>query len=313
MSIRLAASTTAFADWSLSSALTELQTMGYVGVDLATRFGRGKAEFTCDPRRENPSAIRDQLTAAGLSPVCLSTNITFSDPSDETGHAAASWTRDAAKLAAELGAPAVCVLAGHTPRGEHPRTTLGRIARRALAVADDVGAQGVQLLFENGGSYCTARDWWWALDVARHPMVGLVWNPATAAVAGELPAVSVPMLNSKIRMVRLSDLEPADTDGRLSLDRPAPLGQGVLDIPALLHRLMGVGYQGDIVVDWDRLARPGIAAVGEVLPEARQQMADWIKAVQEAGKPPAKPVKKPVAKVTPKPATAVAPIAPEKA
>jgi len=195
--------------------------------------------------------------------------------------------RSAIEQAATLGSPAVRLLAWDIPRGEIDRTTLDRVARRARQLADFAGVRGVQVLFENVGAFPSARDWWWCLDVVRHPMVGLLWNAMSAAsIAQEKPAVSIPMLNSRIRVAKVTDFKLQGNRFEF-----VPLGQGQLDLPAVIHRLMGIGYQGYISVEWDRLNNPRLAAAEEVLPEARKQLTALLEEVlqaAEAKKPPKK-------------------------
>lgn len=280
MSIRLALSTTACPDWTLSKVISQAKAMGYQGVDLATRFGRRTPEFLCDPQQGDAGQIKDEFAKADITPVCLTTNISFASTDDEQGRAALSMTRQAADRAAAIGAPAVRVLAYEAPHGEHPHNVMARVAKRVSEVVDYAGQQGVQLLFENLGSYTTARNWWWCLESIRHPMVGLVWNPATAARAGEIPAVSVPMLNSRIRQVRLTDFR--EIAGQVT---PVQLGDGELNVPKLLGRLMGVGFDGFVVMEWDRLHRPELMAAEQYLPEAHQRMTQWLTEIKEAGEP----------------------------
>lgn len=279
MSIRLALSTTACPDWTLSQVITQAKAMGYQGVDLATRFGRNTPEFVCDPQQGDAGQIKDELAQAGIEPVCLTTNISFASAKKEDGQAAMAMTRQAADRAAAIGAPAIRVLAYEAPHGEHPHNVMARVAKRISEVVDYAGQQGVQILFENLGSYRTARNWWWCLESVRHPMVGLSWNPASALVEGEWPAVSVPMLNSRIRLVRLTDIRVGPPV------QPVQLGEGELEIPKLLRRLMGVGFDGYVVVEWDRLHRPALASAESILPEARTRLTGWLTEIIEAGQP----------------------------
>lgn len=288
MSIRLALSTTACPDWTLSQVITQAKAMGYQGVDLATRFGRNTPEFLCDPQQGDAARIKDELAQAGIEPVCLTTNISFASADKEDGQAALAMTRQAADRAAAIGAPAVRVLAYEAPHGEHPHNVMARVAKRVAEVVDYAGQKGVQILFENLGSYKTAEHWWWCLESIRHPMVGLLWNPAAAATQRERCAVSVPMLNSRIRMVRLTDIRigpPVE---------PVQIGDGELNVPKLLRRLMGVGFDGYVVVEWDRLLRPSLEAAQTYLPEAHNRLTQYLADIKEAGEP-----KKVVKKVAP--------------
>lgn len=273
--------------------------MGYAGIEFVTRFGKRTPESACDPQQSQAASIREQLAAAKVEAVCVSTNINFTTPGKDQDRGTLAKTRQAVDLASAIGAPAVRVLALELHRGETRSDTMRRVALRAREAADYAGERGVQILFENLGAFGTAADWWWCLDVARHPMVGLVWNFASAASAGELAAVSVPMLNSRIRLAKLSDYKAGV---------PVPIGEGDLNMPGIIHRLMGVGYTGFVSVEWDRLSYPELAGPEAVLPGARERLTGWVEEVLQAGQP-----KKPVRKPAPPAAAAKGVVAAEKA
>ncbi len=287
MSIRFAFSTLACPEWPLPQAIEQAKAMGYQGIELVTRFGRNTPTLACDPQQADLGQIKTLLAQADIEPVCLTTNLSFSAPGDEQEQASLQMARSAIEQAAALGAPAVRVLAWDIPRGEIDRQTLDRVARRARLIADFAGMRGVQVLFENIGAFPAARDWWWCLDVIRHPMVGLLWNAMSAATAaGEKPAVSIPMLNSRIRLAKVTDFKRSG--GQL---QRVPLGDGELNLPLVLHRLMGVGFTGYVSVEWDRLANPSLASAQEILPEARKRLTGLLEEVlqaAEAKKPPKK-------------------------
>ena len=125
------------------------------------------------------------------------------------------------------------------------------------------------------------------LEAIHHPALAVCWNLLWAAQAGEPPAISIPVLNSRIHCVRVTDatFDPNTTYCKL--------GQGALPIQKLLARLQGIGYAGWITYDWPKALLAQLADPDETLPDAITKLRDWTK-------PPAKPEKaKPAA---PKPA-----------
>lgn len=293
MSIRLAFSTLACPQWTLTQAIEQAKAMGYQGIELVTRFGRNTPDLACDPHQQDAAEIREKLKQAGIEAVCLSTNVSLTVKGHDHEQAAMQMARSAILQAAAIGAPMVRLLAWDVPAGEIVRQTLARVATQARELADFAGSQGIQILLENNGAIATGRDWWWCMDMIRHPMVALSWNVRSAALAGEKPAISIPMLNSRIRLVKLTDFTETG--------RPVQLGDGQLGAEKVLHRLMGIGYSGFVSVEWDRLSDASLASAEEVLPEARTRLTGWLDAVAQAAES-----KKPPRKTLPAAAAAIA-------
>lgn len=285
MSIRLALSTTAFPELSLSEVIAKAGAMGYEGLDLATRFGRNTPDFKCDAQQGDASRLRGEMAGANITPVCVTTNISLAAADRHEAEAALAMVRNAGQRAQALGAAMVRVLAWQQPRGQTRQAFVTHLAEVASQAADELAMMGVQLVFENIGAITRVRDWWQCLEAIRHPMIGLYWNAAAAALAGQGPAVWAPTLNTRIRHVRL-------TDYRLDPDPvPVPVGQGELGVQKMVQRLMGLGFDGFLTVQWDRLASPLLEADEQALAAARVTLSQWIDAIVKAGDA-AKPVKK---------------------
>lgn len=293
MPIQLAFSTVACPDWTLEKVVEQAKAMGYAGVEMRTlgdtSGGATAAMLACDPALSDPASVRRLFDDASLVPICLSTSISLHHADATAARAAAAQASRAIDLAAALGCPSVRVFASTLRPGEDRRAVCMRIASRIAPLADKAGERGVQLLFENAGSFATAKDWWTMLDLAGHPMAGMCWNVANAAVAGEGPAVSVSILNSRIRMAKVKDLTIGEGTGF------KPLGEGDVEVELFFKRLMGIGYDGYLSVEWDRLWLPSLAPAEEALPAARATIQGWVDAI-EAALPKKKLAKTPAGK-----------------
>lgn len=298
MSIQLTVSTRAFFDQDLLAVLAQTQAIGFEAVELVSHFGLRSEAMMADLRRYDLAVVREQLQTLKLSPISLATNIHLT-ASPETGQPGGiAWVQQAAQLAERLKIPALRVEIGAVSKREHPRAILERVARQVQDIADEAASRGVQLLFENTPTLPTAKDWWWLMDVVRHPMVGLVWNPSTALAAGESYHVSLPTLGNRIRLVRI-DLSQCPRNGDVTTKSQAPpVGQPPLDLAKMLHRLMGLGYGGGVVLDDGRLGQPQeVSARRDALQQAYQQMNPWLKPAEVATtKPEKKAEAKPSAK-----------------
>lgn len=191
------------ADWAAAG--------GYDGVDVRFSFDPGEHAETnvhlCDPAKVRRalgevrvSAVRfavGGLPSTGIEPAVMA----------------------AVVAAGELGAAVVRLDDGPDVRG------LSTDALRRLG--DRAEAAGVAIAVAVGDRPGGAVAAWHRLDAVGHPAVGCGWEPG-----GDPPAVAVPLLNSRIRHVRLRR-PPADADVRDAL-----------------HRLAGIGYVGPVLVDW---------------------------------------------------------------
>jgi sugar phosphate isomerase/epimerase len=142
-----------------------------------------------------------------------------------------------------------------------------------LPLADYAADRGVTLALDNTQSLRTARETWTILDRLNHPSVGCCLDTLTLARLGESPQVVVPMLNSRIVYVQVSDAK--------DLSDPASdcdLGDGVVPIETAITRLRGIGYSG-----WMTVRLPGTAQPIEPrLSKALASLRAWTRPAERA-------------------------------
>ena len=247
---------------------------GYEGVELRT-LGAGSTSLACDPALSDPAKTVKCFEQAGVEPVCLSTSAALHHRDTTAAHQTkGQLTRDL-ELAAAIGCRLVRVFGYEAETGRDRTAAIERIAANVRPVAERAGALGIELLFENGGSFNTGKEWWWPLNLVNHPMVGMCWNVANAAAAGEQPIVSVPVLNTRIRLAKVKDTKLGQGSGFV------PLGEGDVDVEMFVKRLMGIGYDGYVTVEWDRLWLSSLAPAEQYLPDARQRLKSWMDAIDQ--------------------------------
>lgn len=296
MAIQLAFSTVACPQWTLEQVAQQAVAFGYTGVELRT-LGAGGSGLSCDPSLSDPSNVAQVFQAHNIAPVCLSTSIGLYDRHGPPAKEVHWQVVKQMEQAAEIGCEFLRVFGGRLSPGEDLRSGIQQIAQRLGPLADHAGKLGVKLLLENGGSLATAKPWWWLLELVNHPMVGMLWNAANAVASGEPASVSVPMLNSRIRLAKLKDLRLGQGDGYVTL------GEGTVGIESFIQRLLGVGYDGYLTVEWDRLWLGSLAPAEEYLPDARQRVAEWLESISQAVDKGKALAAKQAAKNAPKPAS----------
>ena len=277
MGIKIAFSTVACPDWTSAQVVERAAEMGYEGVELRT-LGAGGTGLASDPALGDGRKLRRLFETGGVTPVCLSTSVALHHRDATAAHSARQQVNAYLDLAAEIGCTQVRVFGNEAQAGHNRLSVIQHIARKTLPLLERAAALGVQILFENAGSFNTAKEWWWLFNQANHPMLGMCWNVANAAAAGEPAAVSVPVMNSRIALAKVKDTRVGEGSGFV------PLGEGTVDIEAFVNRLLGIGYDGFITVEWDRLWLPSLAPAEEFLPDARQRLGGWLDAAGEVGK-----------------------------
>jgi len=277
MAIKLAFSTVACPDWPSAQVVEKAAEMGYDGIELRT-LGPGSSGLACDPALGDGTKLRRQFEDGGLTPVCLSTSVALHHTDATAAHRARSEVASCLELAAEIGCPHIRVFGNEVEPGRNRLSVIQHIAKQTLPLLDTAAALGVGIMFENAGSFNKAKEWWWLFNQVDHPMLGMCWNAANAAAAGERADVSVPVLNSRIRLAKVKDTRVGEGSGFV------PLGEGTVGIESFVNRLLGIGYDGFITVEWDRLWLPSLGPADEFLPEALKRLRGWLDAAGEIGK-----------------------------
>lgn len=287
MAIKLAFSTAACPEWTLEEAARQAKAMGFAGLELRTASVVQGARSAVDPMRCEPEEVGRVLRGAGVEPVCLSTGVKLVGTDAAAMRGALGQTREALALAARMGCPAVRVFIGDVPLGESHPSFIRRASLQLDALANSAADAGVQLLIENAGGLTLAREWWTVVHLVDHPMIGLCWNVASAVEGGEKPTAAVSVLNTKIRLAKAADV--ASPGGRGVM-----LGEGAVGVQDYVKRLLGIGYNGWISLEWDRVSDPSLAPAESALPEAQRRLRGWLDEVAkaiEAAIPKPKPAK----------------------
>lgn len=294
MAIKLAFSTVACPEWTIEQVAAKAAEFGYQGVELRT-LGPGGAQLASDPALTDPAKVADALKKHNITPVCLSTSEALHHADTTAGHGAVRRVREQIELASKIGCGYVRVFGYEVGPGENRKTVMKRIVLRAQALADRAGELGIRLLFENAGSFADAKDWWNIFNLLEHPAVRMCWNVANAAASGEGPAVSVPMLHRRIVLAKVKDLRVGEGSGYV------PLGEGTVEIQHFIKRLMGIGYDGFVSVEWDRAWLPSLTPADEYLPDAHKRLTGWIDTLAAEFKDGQDKTAKAQAKAAPKP------------
>lgn len=167
-----------------------------------------------------------------------------------------------ARLAADLGAPAVRVFPGADHEGDDRRiVTRLRTAARLLP-------PGTGIWLETHDSHATGAAVARLLDAVADPRVRVVWDIAHPHDRGERWSRTYDLLHPHLAHVQIKD--EGGSGGRA----PVLLGEGSLPVARLLGHLLSHGYRQWISLEWERKWHPGAANLEVALSEGRA----WLEA-----------------------------------
>ncbi|MDB5298055.1 MAG: xylose isomerase [Phycisphaerales bacterium] len=263
---------------SLPVATASARDLGYDGLEvhLPNVAGDDPAAGTVLSERDFVKLVfeRDGVRLVGLSVPA------WFDAGGDAGAAGrnaatADALRRAIDLAGRLRCPFVRVLVAAVPPGSALAEAAVRVADWLVPLADHAAGAGTTLLVRNALAFRMAGPLWRVIDQADHPALGVAWDPLAAAVAGEEPGLSVPTLNSRIRLVVLRDARLAGPAGGRRVESLCRPGEGDLPLKTLAARLRGVGFDGPVVVAYPADLPSDVGPHEALLQAATSQFRHW--------------------------------------
>jgi len=135
----------------------------------------------------------------------------------------------------------------HRPQMER----LTEILREPVRRAED---QGIKLAMENHYDF-TCDEMLEMFDVIDSPSFGMTFDTGNAFRYGDDPVEAARKLSKYIHAIHFKDVAPLD-DGNPDdwfYNACTPIGQGVLDVPALVRTLDEAGFDGIWAIEFDYL------------------------------------------------------------
>jgi sugar phosphate isomerase/epimerase len=191
-------------DWDLPTLLTNLEAVGFAGVELRTTHKHGvEITLDADARRE----VRKRFDDSPVDLVGLGSAFEYhsTDPAERKKNV--EGTKAFVRLAHDIGAPGVKVRPNGIPRGETIDQVIPRIAAALQEVGEDAEGFGVQIRVEVHGAGTSS---WPAfarlMQAADHPNVFVCWNSNPEDVKDGSVRAAFDSVRDRIRLVHLRDL-----------------------------------------------------------------------------------------------------------
>ena len=274
--MKFAFSTVSCPTWDFDTIVARAREYGYHGVEIRG-FLNERAATTADLFKEDPDALRRRFETARVEVACLASSIAVEQP----GPPWKLWRRSpnerrAIELktyidaAARLGCPLVKIFDTQVRPGQSRSSAGVVLGDWLMPLADYAADRDVVIAIENALSFRSSKEMWSILDRLQHPSIACCWDVFNAALIGESPFFSVPVLNSRIAYAHVKDA----TLGPLGATY-TKLGAGDVPVEKFITRLKGVGYTGYVTLEWEKAWLPNIAEPEEVLPDAVEKLRKW--------------------------------------
>lgn len=254
---RIAGITDEFAP-DVETAARAMRETGMTGAELRMASGRNMVDLT-DAEIDDVMEVlkRYGLTVVSLaSPLlkCVLPNAPEVDARFQQDVFAArltyedqGWlTKRTFEIAKRTGAPIVRVFSFW--RVVDPEAVFGRVAEALSELSERAAAEGLIVGLENEAAcnIATGEETARVLDAVRHPALQVVWDPANALVAGEVP---FPDGYRRLNPARIAHVHAKDCT--VTGHKPAfgPLGECGVDWKGQIAALHNDGYRGWISLE----------------------------------------------------------------
>jgi inosose dehydratase len=242
------------ANGSTADAVRDVAAAGYEGVEL---FDGNVVQYA-----DRPAELRELLEAYGQSLVGVysGANFIFNEVIDQE-----LWRIErAAKLAAGLGAQHL-VVGGGAQTLDPPRDSEYERLGAGLEKVVEIGRrQGLTPSFHPHMSTIVETAEQLERTLA-HTSISVCPDTGHVLLGGDDPAALIRAHADRIRYVHIKDVD-------LETGEFVPLGQGALDLPAVMDALDDIGYDGWMTVELDAWPDPLAGAQRN-----RDAMAGWVR------------------------------------
>lgn len=266
--MQLAYSTLACPAWSLRRALAEARRLGCEGLELRLLDGQ---LIEPDLPRSERDRVRQLLLESGIGLVTVDSSIRLVSEHPEAE--VESALRSFLELASDWSAPLVRVFGGSPPEGMSSEEAAARAARLLERAAPLAARLGVRVGLETHDSFSAAAVVAQALAGAPSPEVGVIWDLLHTHRMGEAPFEVWELVGPRVLSVHVKDARRASDGAGWDL---VPLGEGEVPVRECLAVLRSSGYDGWLVVEWEKRWHPEIDEPEVALPHEVEVLRRWL-------------------------------------
>jgi inosose dehydratase len=224
----------------LNGAISDISSLGYKGIQLRANAVK---------LFPDPAVIKEKLGAANLTFTALSSGDISLDPAEEKANLA--MHEDHAKYLSAAGGLYLQVLGQFRTDGKYTEEEYVRTGKLLTEIGKRAKNHGVQIAFHNHmGSIAQSPDQLAKiLDAADPQYVKLLLDVAHYKQGGGDPAVAVHKYADRLLFVHFKDVKPTDASNGYEF---VELGQGTVDLPAVVTALRAIHFHNWAIVEFDR-------------------------------------------------------------
>jgi sugar phosphate isomerase/epimerase len=274
--MKFAFSTVSCPKWDFETIVSRAREYGYDGVEIRG-FLNESLLTSANVFLADPGKVHDVFERGRVRIACLASSIAMEQggagwrfwrgsPNDRH----ADELRTFIDTANRLGCPLVKTFDTQVRPGQSRAAAGVALGDWLLPLADYAADRDVVIVIENALSFRSAKEMWSILDRLQHPSIACCFDLFNAATVGESPYFSVPVLNSKIAYTQVKDAKLGPLGATY-----CKIGEGDVPVEKFVTRLMGIGYNGYVTVEWEKAWLPGLAEPEEILPDAIQKLRKW--------------------------------------
>ena len=257
---KLAFSTNAYTNHSMTTAIEHIADHGYSGVELlADQPHAYLPEFTVDERRNVIELLGDvDLTVSNINANTAVGYYTDAPPSaffepslctatDADREWRIDYTKQAIDLAEATDSPAVCVASGTALPGNPPQKAYENLVSSLREITAYAAAKDIKvgIEFEPELLIESVEDALTLIDDVDHPSLGINLDLGHVAVLGNDPTDAIRRSAGHITGVHLEDI-PGGVGGTHYHTIP---GEGHLDFRAIFDTFDDIGYDGFVTLE----------------------------------------------------------------
>lgn len=225
---------------NLQGAMDDISAVGFRGIQL-----RANAVKLIP----DPLVIKSELAKRHLEFTALSSGDVALDPAEEKDNLALH--EEHAKYLSKAGGLYLQLIGTFRANGSFTPEEYTRTGKLLTEIGKRASNYGVKVALHNhmGSIAQSPEQLARILDAADSRYVKLLLDVAHYKQGGGDPAVAVKQYADRILFLHFKDVKPANSKSGYEF---VELGQGTVDLPAVVTALRGIHYQGWAIVEFDR-------------------------------------------------------------
>jgi sugar phosphate isomerase/epimerase len=259
-------------DWTLRQIAENAAAMGYDAVDL-----RGLLDaLDVTTRPEFTTGLADTVrlfSDQGVAFSGIATSARYAVVDEHELRANFDETRRNMELAAKLNAPVLRVYGGRVPDGYTVESIMPIVVQNLITIGEEAESYGITLALETHDDWTNSAVFARLMKEVNHPRVRVLWDlHHPYRTNGEPADVTYNNLAPYTISTHVKDSIPtADGEHRYVL-----LGEGDVPLKRMLDLLVGGGYEGYAILEWEKRWIPDLLEPEIAFPQYVKQMRAWL-------------------------------------